>query len=82
MGGIVCQIQRNAILQYSAVPTSPKELAEFDQQLRACFATGEIALSVSQLGPTVAAQVCTALWDYPLTTADRDFLYKTLQSLW
>lgn len=82
MGGIICQIQRNAILQYAAVPTDPKELKEFDDQLRACFAAGEIALAVSQLGPVAAHQVCTYLWDYPLTAQGREFLYKTLESLW
>lgn len=82
MGGIVCQIQRNAILQYSAIPADAKELQDFDAQLRQCFAGDEIALAVSQLGPSVSAQVCSALWDHPLTAEDRDFLYKTLQSLW
>lgn len=80
MGGIACQIERNAMLRYSSIPTDSKDLKEFDRQLRACFTLGEIATAVEAAG--TGPQVCNLLWKPAWTTADRTELYGYLEALW
>jgi hypothetical protein len=80
MGGIVCQIERNAILQFTAIPTDPKQLPKFDAQLRACFASGEIATAIETAG--TGAEVCELLWKQTWSTTDRADLYGYLEALW
>lgn len=78
----MCRIGRNAVLQYASIPTEPKELNDFDQQLRACYALPYIVTEIALLGPSMAKQCCEYLWNYPLTAEGREFLYGTLENLW
>lgn len=82
MGGLVCHIQRNAILEYAAIPTEPKKMPEFDRQLRACFASGEIAAALEANG--TGMKVCDILWkdSSNWTLMDRTELLNYLEALW
>jgi hypothetical protein len=81
MGGVACQVERNAMLQYESVPTDPKELPDFDKQLRACFTLDEIAVAVETNG--TGMDVCALLWKFKgWTHADRVELLGYLNGIW
>lgn len=80
MGGIACQVERNAMLQFSAIPTGVYELKEFDKQLRACFTLPHIVDGIEANG--TGMQVCALLWKYEWTLTDRTQLYDYLEALW
>jgi hypothetical protein len=80
MGGLACQVERNAALAFSAIPSDPQQFPEFDRQLRACFKLYHIVEGVVANGTAMAC--CTILWDQDWTLAQRTQLYDYLEELW
>jgi hypothetical protein len=81
MGGTVCQVERNAVLEFASVPTDPALLPKFDKQLRKAFTLGEIATAITAAG--TGPQVCAILWKFDgWTLTDRTQLLDYLEALW
>lgn len=80
MGGIACQIERNAKLQYADIPTNPHELKQFDAQLRECFTLPHIVDSIASGSDW--GDVCELLAKPAWSDADRRELYGYLEGLW
>ena len=81
MGGIVCNVRRNAILQFQTIPTNPAEIMKFDSQMRSLYAAPDIAETIAD-ETTKGMQVCAILAKSTWTEADRDFLLDTIESLY
>jgi hypothetical protein len=81
MGGIACQIERNAVLQFDSIPTDAKKLAQFDAQLRTCFTLPHIVDGIAAAG--TGPDVCAILWKFNgWTLGDRTKLFDYLEALW
>jgi hypothetical protein len=81
MGGVACQIERNAVLEFASVPTDAAKLPAFDAQLRKAFTLSEIAVAIEAAG--TGPQVCAILWKFNgWTLADRTQLLDYLEALW
>ena len=82
MGGIICNIHRQAVLEFQTVPTDVKQLPEFDAQIRELYNAPSIAESVVNDAADKALQVCATLAKPSFTQADREFLYGVIESLY
>lgn len=81
MGGIVCAIPRQALLRFESVPTSRKELREFDEQIRTLYSNPVIANSVAT--ETARGQeACDILGKDEFTHTDRTTLFGIVESLY
>lgn len=82
MGGLVCMIHRQAVLEFQSVPTNPSELPEFDAQIRALYNVESIADSLVNDAPDQVKAVCDTLAKPSFTAADRTLLYTVAESLY
>ncbi len=82
MGGLACQVRRNAVLQFQSVPTDPKALATFDAQMRTLFAGPDIAETLVNEAPTKVKTVCDTLAKTAWTAADRTVLLDVVESFY
>jgi len=82
MGGLVCHNVRVAILQFSAVPTDPLEIPEFDRQMRHLYANPIIADSLGTDAPDKLPQAISILGKSCWTVGERTALYDIVESLY
>lgn len=82
IGGLVCQIHRNAVLQFESVPSAPKQIERFDEQIRELYNAPTIAESIVQDKPDQALKVCDTLAKTSWSMDDRTFLLDMVESLY
>lgn len=78
MGGLVCNVHRNAVLRFDSVPTEPSDKIVFDKQIRELFALQSIAEAIVEAGK--APVVCEILAKDHFTQADRHTLYDAVEA--
>lgn len=82
MGGLVCMVHRQAVLEFQQMPTDASQLPEFDAQIRALYNVESIASSLVNDAPDKVKAVCETLAKPSFTQADRELLYGALESLY
>ena len=81
MGGLVCAIRRNAVLRFEEVPTKPKDIVKFDEQMRVLLAAPSIAEAIES-DTTRAQEICDILSKHEFSHADRTTLLAVVESLY
>lgn len=81
MGGLVCAIRRNAILQAETVPTRPAQVKTFDRQMRELLAAPSIAEAIAE-DEERGKQVCDLLAKERWSTDDREKLFEFVEELY
>ncbi len=82
MGGLVCAVHRNAVLQFQAIPTGPAQLLIFDKQLRELYNAPTVAESIVCEFPAKVKKVCDTLAKPSWTIEDRSYLLDVIESLY
>lgn len=82
MGGLVCYVRRDAILQFQSVPTVAAQIPIFDAQLRQLYAAPDIAETIVAEAPTKVKLVCDTLSKSTWTAADRTALLDVIEGLY
>lgn len=80
MGGIPCLVDRQAILRFQTVPTTPPEQAQFDEQIRRLYVA--VAQSIADDAPAQAQEVCGILAQPEFSQANRQRLLDVIESLY
>jgi len=81
MGGLVCNVHKNAVLRFQTVPTNPADQAKFDDQIRQLYNAPSIAESVVS-DTSKAVTVCAILAQAVFSQADRQKLLDVIESLY
>lgn len=82
MSGLICHSIRVATLQYSAVPTEPAQIVQFDRELRSLFANPVIAQSLADDPSNPLPQAILILEKPSWSIGDRTTLYDMVESLY
>jgi hypothetical protein len=81
MGGLICNIGRNAILQFQTIPTDAPQLAQFDAQMRQLVTYYDTDL-VSDNDTQTVKQLCAILAKSAFTLGDRQFMLNLVEALY
>ena len=81
MGGLVCNVHRNAVLEFTDIPSTPEKLKHFDAQMRQLYNTETIAIAVVT-ETTRGAEACAVLAKHDWSHADRVALLEIVEGLY
>jgi hypothetical protein len=81
MGGLICQIRRNAVLRFEAVPSRPSQVKQFDAQMRELLTAPGIAEAVAEDEPR-GHEVCAILGKERWSQQDREKLFAVVEELY
>lgn len=81
MGGLVCAVHRNAILQFQTIPIDAAQLVQFDAQIRQLIADYDMNL-VSDNPTPVIEKLCAVLAKRKFDLVDRQFMLDLVEALY
>jgi hypothetical protein len=80
MGGLVCMVHRQAMLEFQTIPTNPQDLKKFDAQIRRLY--DWVAQDLVNDVPEQVKTVCDILAKPDFDMADRTLLLNVIESLY
>lgn len=81
MGGLVCEIHKNAVLRYQKVPTDAAGQAAFDVQIRELYNVNDVAQTIVN-ETTEGVAICKILMQPTFAQTDRQKLLDVINSLY
>lgn len=82
MGGLACQVRRFATITFASVPTDPKQLPAFDEQMRTFWSLPTIAETLVDEQTKLVKTVCDTLKKPSWSLTDRTTLMDAVESLY